>query len=274
MSDAGSLSFYVHAHQDDWLFFTGERLYDDLTDRHTFVVTICLTAGDAGVTDGWWEAREAGALAAVCQPQGHKEIVVDRRTFHGHAIQCYPVGKSVNYFLRLPDGGAGDADSGGGKGFPAFHGQSLAQLREREKAMTTVDGSTTYTSWRDLTETLLAIVRFEKNNLTARDISVSDFDPARNPGDHSDHHLTSLAIESAAKVEKIDRLLYLTYCTAGKDANLTGAVLAHKKAMFEAYRDEVSRKGLHSLGLQGTSFDGEWEGWGAKYYARTLKAPS
>ena len=60
-----SLAFYVTAHEDDWELFRGEQAYRDLATPTKKVVFIYVTAGDAGQTNGWWEAREQGALAAV-----------------------------------------------------------------------------------------------------------------------------------------------------------------------------------------------------------------
>ena len=57
-----SLAFYVTAHQDDWELFRGQQAYKDLATSTNKVVFIYVTAGDAGRTNGWWEARERGAL--------------------------------------------------------------------------------------------------------------------------------------------------------------------------------------------------------------------
>ena len=58
--------FYVTAHQDDALLFRGEQLYADLLRNPAVrVVHIFTTAGDRGRTDGWWQAREQGVIAAL-----------------------------------------------------------------------------------------------------------------------------------------------------------------------------------------------------------------
>ena len=58
-----AVAFYISAHQDDWQLFRGERAWSDVMSGAT-VVFVYVTAGDAGRRDGWWEAREEGALAS------------------------------------------------------------------------------------------------------------------------------------------------------------------------------------------------------------------
>lgn len=56
---------YVAAHQDDWQLFRGEQAWADLNTAGVRVVFVHTTAGDAGATNGWWEAR----VGAVGLPQ-------------------------------------------------------------------------------------------------------------------------------------------------------------------------------------------------------------
>lgn len=54
-----NVCFYVVAHQDDWQIFRGDQAYADYNyTSDVKIVFIYTTSGDAGATDGWWEARE------------------------------------------------------------------------------------------------------------------------------------------------------------------------------------------------------------------------
>src|SRR5215813_4072251 len=69
------------------------------------VVFIYVTAGDAGQTNGWWEAREQGALAAVREALPSAPMTISVASFNGHPVLRYTCRNSVSYFFRLPDGG-------------------------------------------------------------------------------------------------------------------------------------------------------------------------
>src|SRR5262249_22378687 len=90
-----ALSFYVWGHQDDWQLFQGNVAHSDLAKTDTRVVFIYATAGDAGRTDGWWEARERGAVASVRKAVGPSPLTVDVARFNDHPIQRYTCRNSV-----------------------------------------------------------------------------------------------------------------------------------------------------------------------------------
>jgi hypothetical protein len=153
-----ALSFHVAGHQDDWQLFRGNAGFQD----NARVVLISATAGDAGQTDGWWEARERGAVAAARKVVGPLPLSVDIAQFLGHPIVRYTSGNSVSYFLRLPDGAFRS-----GKGYPAYHNESLSQLRDNGKPVSAVDRSTTYRSWKGFWETFRAIADYERSRMPA-----------------------------------------------------------------------------------------------------------
>ncbi|MEI9958250.1 MAG: hypothetical protein WDM90_18540 [Ferruginibacter sp.] len=78
-----------------------------------------------------------------------------------------------NYFFELPDGNS-DGSGFGPPDYPSSPdgNQSLEKLKNKElgvtggvgqvSSLTAVDGSAVYTSWADLTATILAIVNAEK----------------------------------------------------------------------------------------------------------------
>ena len=125
---ATSLSFYVAGHQDDWQLFRGNAAAADLATPGARVVFIYATAGDAGRTDGWWEARERGAIEAVRAVTGPAPVTLDVAQMNGHPIVRATVQNSASYFLRLPDGRWRHGD-----GYPATGNESLSQLRDAGK---------------------------------------------------------------------------------------------------------------------------------------------
>src|SRR5438105_4373860 len=134
-----ALCFYVCAHADDWQFFRGEQAYDDINTPNVKVVFIYTDAGDAGRIDGYWEAREQGALASVRRAVAAispEPLTTRMVTFNGHPIVQYTCGNTVSYFLRLPDGFLG-------KGYPIHNNQSMSQLRDLGMPITAIDGSNT-----------------------------------------------------------------------------------------------------------------------------------
>lgn len=59
-------AMYVAAHQDDDLLFCSPDLVHDI-DSERGVVTIFVTAGDAGLGRDYWRGREKGIEAAYAQ---------------------------------------------------------------------------------------------------------------------------------------------------------------------------------------------------------------
>src|SRR6266567_8097400 len=111
-------SFYFVAHADDWQLFMDPEVGRDIADKECKVVIVHTTAGDAGLGESYWKARESAAI----------ESLLFRNSVDKHLYcredSCTDAGKKeyfrseVNncscYFLRLPDG-AYD-----GNGFPSY----------------------------------------------------------------------------------------------------------------------------------------------------------
>src|SRR5436305_5546939 len=149
-----ALAFYITAHEDDWELFRGELAYADSHSSADKIVFIHTTAGDGGLADGWWEAREMGAVAAVRSALDPAPLTIHVQSFTGHPLQRYVCGNPVIYCIRLPDGNAQ------GTGYPGTGFTSLSQLRDSNKRIAAVDGSTDYATWIDFCGTLSAIVDF------------------------------------------------------------------------------------------------------------------
>src|SRR5690348_6093412 len=104
-----SVSFYTQAHQDDWQLFRGEQVWEDINTVGNKVVFIYATAGDAGQKDGWWEAREKGALASVRKIlNAPSPLTTKVKYINRHPIVLYSCGNTESYFMRLPDGYVGN----------------------------------------------------------------------------------------------------------------------------------------------------------------------
>jgi hypothetical protein len=263
------LAFYICAHQDDWFFFRGEQAFVDLRDANT--VFILTTAGDAGITDGWWQARDQGAMAAVMRAAPASQISADRVTIHGtgpHQISKASFGSGAIYFLRLPDAHLSDLMNGGAGGLQA------------------VDGSTTYASWEDFCETLKNIVVSEcraanyhhpwvNTSLYRSDPGHWD-DPATpgiNPGDHPDHTATGLAVRSFAAAF-CHRAWWWSYSIRNRDGMRIpdAGAIGMKRRLFDAYSETV-RSLFKQAGEPSDwkcwvqALSPEWEHWGAFSHA-------
>jgi len=279
-----SLAFYVSAHQDDWQLFRGQQAYTDLASSAKKVVFIYMTAGDAGQTNGFWEAREQGALAAVRESLPDAPMTISIAGFKGHPILRYTCRNSVSYFFRLPDGNIH------GNGFLAYHNQSLSQLRDSGKPMTAVDGSTTYNSWQDLWQTLKAVIDSEAAGVQPQfftpivnaadynsvDLSDPDCKPHSegkcDPCEHPDHKATGDALRNFVS-EKYDRVWWVSYDTKHRPVNLSGLEYEHKKELFFAYGKAVLRETTLN-GAPVKPLTGEWEAWGERNYFRAVPVGS
>ncbi|KAF0719211.1 Aste57867_1190 [Aphanomyces stellatus] len=98
------------AHQDDHELFMFPSVYASLANATSKAVFIYTTAGDADRHDGWWEAREAGAIsatAALVRELGlfpTAPLIVDVLV-HGKSVRRVELGNAVHYFLRLREAG-------------------------------------------------------------------------------------------------------------------------------------------------------------------------
>lgn len=226
------LSFYIAPHPDDWLFFYGP-------DNHAKTTHfIYVTAGDAGRVDGWWQAREKGALAA----SGGGVLSEERRVIRGHAITKYTQKNSVSYCMRLPDGGL-----------------------KPESPMAAVDGSTVYSSWEDFCKTLEEIVKIESQGQEAW-IHAPEGNPSLNPDDHSDHRATAEAVRSFKK-ENYRFVSWLCYHIYHCPPNLSPEQIRIKRDCFLAYSNEVERL------TRVPPNEREWLCWGRQAYSSAEGCP-
>lgn len=247
------------------MLFRGDAAYRELRSPATKVVFIYTTGGDAGWTDGWWEAREQGAVAAVRSVLKPAPVTLDVAKLNGHPIIRYTGPNNASYFLRLPDGNVKT-----GKGYPWTGYESLAQLRDGGRRITAVDKSTSYESWADLWQTLAAIVARERTQASgARAIlNASDYDATCNPRDHIDHRTTGAAVRMFAA--DYDRVWFVGYDTKNRPVNLKRPAFTDKYSVFLAY----SRAAYLASSLNGHATEmkyWEWQLWGPRSYSRSVK---
>ena len=161
----GTVAFYVTAHQDDWQLFRGQQAWSDIKSGAR-IVFVYLTAGDGGGTmaPGWWQAREQGALESCRLVTGPNPLLWNVTWFNGRPITGCDCGNTSSFFLRLPDG-------------------SLDGLRTANQPINAMDGSTQYSGWGDMCNTLKAILD-QYRNQAGQDhpwVNTSDYDLTFNP---------------------------------------------------------------------------------------------
>ncbi len=235
------VSFYFAAHPDDWQLFMNPSAFEDVAGGAAKTVFVHVTAGDAGLGIGsggrqhpYYLARENGAASAIrFMIDAERTLTPEAAsspTFAGHAVYRVGYGSAVSYFLRLPDG----HPSGAGYGGTGW--QSLRRLAEGQIAtLTAIDHSASYRGWADLVATVRAIMAFERDGARLVQVNVADPDPRQNPGDHSDHLVTSrLALAAAADLGCVRRVYYVDYASARLPENLNGQEREIENAVFAA----------------------------------------
>lgn len=258
-------SFYFAAHEDDWQLFMNPSAFVDVASGRTKAVFIHVTAGDAGLGIGtagrkhpFYLARENGAEAAIrFMADTHGPPVdrtISRMRLNGHGIYRVSYRNTVSYFLRIPDGSAK------GSGYEATGRQSLQRLAAGEIAtLTAIDGSTVYRGWRDLVTTLRAIVDHERESSPVVQLNVSEPDPKINPGDHSDHQMTTkAALDGADGLKCARRLYYTNYASAGLPENVSSHLRDMESAVFA-----VTAAGIRAFGHPSA-----WERYDQAYVGR------
>lgn len=270
-----STMFYTVAHEDDWQLFMNPNAYYDVRDANTKAVIIHTTAGDAGAGTGtngraypYYAAREEGALRALRFMKsaqgsiGAQVFSSSTVSLNGHEVARYQSkdGRAVMYFFRLPDG------NGNGAGYSGTGSQSIEKLKTSGKAIDAIDGSASYASWNDFVATLAQLVRSEASGSVDVWLNLADTDTSINPGDHSDHRYTSLAMQEARPKVSIciNQALFSEYDTGNRAANIAGDGLLINAAAWGA-----TTSGIADLDHAST-FEGGHNAWLSRNYFRTI----
>lgn len=231
------ISFYVVAHADDWQLFMQPNTYNDLVATGSKVVFIVTTAGDAGVGETFYAAREEGLKSSIrfcLAPLAALSESIGTKEFNQHNICCWLVNNSACYFLRLPDG---NLDGGG---FSLHHYQSLLRFKTGQiNTITAIDNSAVYDSWSDFHNTLQSIIQFEARGIPGVCINYLNPDTRKNPNDHTDHIATGQALQEMPILSGLQQALFVGYSVNKTKENLPPNDLFWKAGMFAAYEKAV-----------------------------------
>ncbi len=235
------VSFSVQAHQDDWSLFWVQSIANEINAGNK-TVFITLTAGDAGNGAGgfcsplpYFLTREKGAIHSTkyaVDLTGATPIVFPdsvRAVVNGHSVVKYTYKNTVNYFLRLADGGIP------GAGNPITGNVSLQKLKRNQiTSLVAVDGTAIYNGWSDVINTIKAIVTTERGNATTGILHTASLDTiGANRGDHSDHIHTSIAAQAAVNdLAWVGIYEYVDYNSPSYPPNLTLQQHAAATAIF------------------------------------------
>lgn len=233
-----SPALYVVAHEDDDLLFLSPDLVRDLASGRP-VVTVFVTAGDAGLDSDYWLEREHGIEAAYALMAGTTEHwITDAVDAGGPRTRTLMDRPEVSVvFLRLPDGFPL------GTGSERYGWQSLQRLLEGDiPVIDAVDGSAMY-SFDDL----LAVLTGLMDDVGPTDIHVQDYVGDYGDGDHSDHYSVAFLAQIAAVDHGSEHTLYSHQCYGVNErpGNVVGEDLTRKTDAFLAYsaHDPVTQSG-------------------------------
>ena len=250
------ISFYIVAHADDWQLFMCPNVYNDLMASESKVVLIITTAGDAGMDQKYWTAREEGSKSSLkfcLNAFADFSTLEDSKEFNGHLIRYYCAGNAIIYFLRLPDGNLD------GSGFESYHFQSLSKLKtEKINSITSIDRSTTYHGWTDLSATLEAILHEESKGIVEKCLNYINPDETIDLNEHADHIATGQAIQYMKSIAAIKQVLFEGYSVSNKKNNLQGTDLFWKVGMFAAYDKAVRDNSNYSTLQEGLIIYLKW----------------
>lgn len=260
------VAIYVVAHPDDWQLFMGNDAYADIQDTSNRVIFILTTSGDATRDKPkpnlrLARSRERGVLNSVRFSADMKTEVdsvcqTRRVTINNHEMLCYPYKHVTTYFLRLPDG----CFSSG------YMGQSLEYLHNGAIArITALDSSATYEGWKDLVQTIRAIMVKETAGHTNVTLSYQDHDEDVNVKDHPDHVFSGLAAAQAGSALALPQHTgYLGYCITKKPVNISAEETAVKTGVFALADFGITEQG------DGSSFNSWHMAFLPRTYSRKL----
>ncbi|AMO20374.1 galactose-binding domain-containing protein [Flavobacterium columnare] len=268
---AQETTFFVHAHQDDAVYFCGVPLFDKVSSG-VKTVAIVTSASDQGAHDGvytpdagvgiktpFYEARDNGYKKALeyCYTNGNLPLNFNETTTEvlmaGKKVRKWTYGNNITmYFLDLPNG---DCCSLNMNGYSANNYQSIEKLKKGSiSTITNVTGTATYT-WSELKETIKAIFNTEKS--TTSNVYSTDVDMTINPGDHADHYITSvLALEAMDGITGFNSKLHTDYQLSNLDIPLlSNAEIIKKVSTFGAMISGIVAKGYRPNRHFGTNYE-------------------
>jgi LmbE family N-acetylglucosaminyl deacetylase len=215
----------VVAHEDDDLLFINPAVSDDIAAGRC-VVTLFVTAGDAGKSRDYWHRRETGSMAAYAAMAGvPDDWFEDTMVVAGHTLTRLSLihTKITLLFMRLPDA----------------HGNATRPLETLQKlwegqieTMYTLDSGDVYTR-QSLTGTLTAVMdAYQPGN-----IRTLDYAGAYGDGDHADHHTVGYLTYAAQRNYRSPHRVsgYMGYPIENRPPTLSDDVRDAKLTYFLAY---------------------------------------
>ena len=228
----------IVAHQDDDLLFINPNITKHIDAGHC-LITVYVTAGDAGRDSKYWMNRERGSQAAYSLLLGinineawtEKAIKLADNVF---VTEANPSGdKHVSLiYMRLPDGNVN------GKGFGNSNYENIASLISGKiPTIHSVDGKSQYSSDQLMNAILSLMETYQPGefNTTAQ----GDYIGAA--GDHSDHVGVGRYVQRAISKYIVNHKdstsvnYYIGYPIREKPENVSGSDLSRKIAAFVAY---------------------------------------
>lgn len=215
----------VVAHEDDDLLFINPSVSDDIAAGRC-VVTLFVTAGDAGRPSSYWLRREQGSMAAYAAMSGTSQTwQQDTITLAGHPIvRQHLTGTRITLlFMRLPDA----------HGNPARPAATLQQLwRGSVRSMRPLGSGGAYTK-QSLIKTLTAtMAQYQPDRIRTLDYAGHYGD-----GDHVDHHTVGYLTLAAQGGYHAHHTIsgYRGYTVAAYPDNLDETAAGLKLDYFLAY---------------------------------------
>lgn len=231
-----TMSFVAHE-DDDILFMNPDLMHDIQAGR--CLRTVYLTAGDAGIGEGYWIGRQRGAEAAydtiMAKPgQVWVEQIIQINKNQLATIASPKGNTSISLiFLHLPDGNVD------GSGFAVNGHESLGKLHANTiTAIHSIDKSSTYTP-AQLVDTLSQLI----HTYQPTDIRSQSSYQGERYKDHSDHIAVSLFVTQSYDLYKTmypdqpvpSITYYIGYPIHGMAPNVSGPDFDQKTATFLSF---------------------------------------
>ena len=226
----------IIAHPDDELVFMSPAMLSILRGPDA-VKIVYLTAGDAAQDERYWRSRERAIAQTHAALRPSKGALADRADTAATlapeparrgvpASPVAPVAPVTLEFLRLADGMLQ------GQGAPNRNAESLIKLWRGDIVhMHALDGGARYTREALIAHLQQTIAAFAPTLLhTLNGV-------AKDAHEHADHHATGLFAAAAAIGcnKRLTVRLYIGSNSPRMPANVTGAALADKIAVFASY---------------------------------------
>jgi LmbE family N-acetylglucosaminyl deacetylase len=271
----GARTLYIAAHEDDPILFMLPDIGDDISAGRC-VQIVLLTAGDAGLGQGYWLGREAGIAAAVAEVAGVPDAWRMRDAgIPGHPAPLFTLGTNPRVslvFLRLPDGRS-DGSGFNGRG-------SLLQLWEgaiAELSSLSLDPpSPTYSPSTYTRSGLIESLLWLMNKAEPDKIGIQDYVGEVNGcGDHSDHRAGARFALAAARSYRHPAVLYgyQDYQIRGEPANLTPDQEAEKQKAWLTYVAYDSMPGLCRTTIECDAAENFGQYWLREYTFPAVQLP-